>query len=90
MYSIKNKQDSENLNELVSLQNQVKALGLQDKLGKQIFLEGMKKNIETATISNKEASEDVTKTMMLNSEGNNKALAYINDKLWEILKDRGK
>ena len=36
LYSIKNGENLENLNELVSLQSQVKALGLQDKLGKKI------------------------------------------------------
>ena len=43
MYSIKNKKDLKDLNELVSLQGQVKAVRLQDKLGKQNFHEDMKK-----------------------------------------------
>ena len=33
LYSIKNREDLKNLNELVSLQYQVKAVKLQDKLG---------------------------------------------------------
>ena len=37
LYSIKNREDLENLNELVSLQDQVKVVRLQDKLGKQNF-----------------------------------------------------
>ena len=47
LYSIKIKDDLEKLNELNSLQSQVKTLRLQDKLGKQNFYEDMKKNIWT-------------------------------------------
>ena len=36
LYSIKNKEELEKLNELVSLQNQVQEVRLQDTLGKQI------------------------------------------------------
>ena len=43
LYAIKNNDDLENLNELVSLENQVKAVRLQDKLGKQNFHENLKK-----------------------------------------------
>ena len=39
LYSIKLREDLENLNELVSLGNQVKDLRLQDKLGKPNFHE---------------------------------------------------
>ena len=42
LYSFKKRKDLENLNELVSLQNQVKALRIKDKLGKQNFHEDMK------------------------------------------------
>ena len=38
LYSIKDREDLENLNELVSLQDQVKVVKLQDKLGKQNFM----------------------------------------------------
>ena len=34
LYSIKNTEDLKNLNELVSLESQVKTVGLQEKLGK--------------------------------------------------------
>ena len=37
LYPIKNIEDLEKLEELASLQNQVKAVRLQDKLGKQNF-----------------------------------------------------
>ena len=38
LYSIKNREDLEKLNELTSLQNQVKTVRLQEKLGKQNFM----------------------------------------------------
>ena len=37
-YSIEDREDLENLNELVSLQDQVKAVRLQDKLVNRIFM----------------------------------------------------
>ena len=43
LYSIKDSEDLQKLNELVSLQNQVKALIILDKLGKRNFHEDMKK-----------------------------------------------
>ena len=38
LYSIKDREDLQNLNELVSLQSQVEAVRLQDKLGQQNFM----------------------------------------------------
>ena len=49
LYSIKDREDLENLNKLASLQDQVKAVRLQDKLGKQNFHEDMKKVFEPVT-----------------------------------------
>ena len=49
LYSIKDREDLENLNELVSLQDQVKTVRLQDKLGKHNFHEDMKKVVEPIT-----------------------------------------
>ena len=49
----------------------------------------MKKKFEPVTETNKDVSEDVTKTMTETSIENNKALAKINDKLLEIMNDRG-
>ena len=57
----------ENLNKLVPLESQVKAVSLQDKLGKQNFHEDMKKIFEPVTKSIKNISEEVTKTMTENS-----------------------
>ena len=67
MYSIKNVEFLEKLNKLVSLESQVKAVGLQDKLGKQNFHEDMEKAFEPVTKSFKDVSEEVTKTMTKNS-----------------------
>ena len=46
LYSIKNRQDLEKLNVAVSLENQVKVVRLQDKLGEQNFHEDMKNIFE--------------------------------------------
>ena len=89
LYPIKNIEDLENLNELVSLQNQVKAVRLQDKLGKQIFHEDMKKLYEPLTDTIKNASENMTKILTETSKENNLALENLNNKLLEILNDRG-
>ena len=43
LFPIKDGEDLEKLNDLVSLQEQVKAVRLQDKLGKQNFHEDLKK-----------------------------------------------
>ena len=48
LYSIKDREDFEIINELASLQDQVKAVRLQDELGKQNFHEVMKKIIRTS------------------------------------------
>ena len=49
MYSNKDREYLENLEELISLQTQVKVVRQQDKLGKQNFHEDMKKVIEPVT-----------------------------------------
>ena len=58
MFSIKNRADLENLNEFLSLENQVKAVRLQDKLGEQNFHENMKKVFKPVTDTIKKTSED--------------------------------
>ena len=89
LYSIKDKEDLQNLNELVSLQNQVKTVRLQDKLGKQNFHEVMKKVFEPVTKSLENTSQDITKTITETSIKNNQAIENLNNKLLEILNDRG-
>ena len=63
LYSIKDGEDLENLEELLSLESQVKAVRLQDELGKQKFHEDMKKVFEPVTKSLENTSQDITKTI---------------------------
>ena len=87
LYSIKDREDLKELNELVSLQDQVKAVRLQDKLGKQNFHEDMKKVFEPVTKSLEKTSQDLTKTITESSIKNNQAIENLNNKLLEILND---
>ena len=89
LYSIKDREDLENLNELVSLQDQVKTRRLQDKLGKQNFHEDMKKVFEPVTKSLENTSQDITKTITETSVKNNQAIENLDNKLLEIMNDRG-
>ena len=49
LFPVRNVTDLQNLNEAVSLENQVKVVKLQDKLGKQNFHEDMTKAFEPLT-----------------------------------------
>ena len=89
MFPIKDREDLEKLNELVSLQEQVKVVRLQDKLGKQKFHEDLKKVFEPVTKSLEKASENITKTITEASIKNNQELENLNNKLLEIMNDRG-
>ena len=88
LYSIEDREDLENLNELVSLQDQVKTVRLQDKLGKQNFHEDMKKVFEPITKSLEKTSQDLTKTITETSVENNQAIENLDNKLLEIVNDR--
>ena len=79
----------EKINELVLLQDQVKAARLQDKLGKQNYHEVMKKIFEPVTKSLESTSQDITKTITELSVKNNQAIENLNNKLREIMNDRG-
>ena len=89
LYSIKDREDLENLNELVSLQDQVKTVRLQDNLGKQNFHDNMKKVFEPVTKSLENTSQDITKTITETSVKNNQAIENLDNKLLEIMNDRG-
>ena len=89
LYSIKDREDIEKLEELVSLQNQVKVVKLQDKLGEQNFHEDIKKVFEPVTKSLNNTSENITKAITESSKDNNLALENLNNKLLEIMNDRG-
>ena len=89
LYAIKDGEDLENLEELASLENQVKVVKLQDKLGKQNFHEDMKKVFEPVTKSLENTSQDITKTLTENSIKNNKAIENLNEKILELMNDKG-
>ena len=74
LYAIKDREDLEKLIELVSLENQVKVVRLQDKFGKQSFHEDMKKVFEPVSKSLENTSQDITKTVTESSINNNKAI----------------
>ena len=89
LYSIKDREDLEKLEELVSLQNQVKVVKLQDKLGEQNFHEDMKKVFEPVTKSLENTSENITKTITETSINNNKAIDNLNEKVLELMNNNG-
>ena len=89
LYSIENRGNLERINEFVSLKNQVRAVRLQDKLGKQNFHDVMEEVLEPKTDTVEKSSENLATTMMLNSEENNKALQKLNGKLLDMINDRG-
>ena len=89
LYSIKDREDLENLEELVSLQDQVKVVKLQVKLGEQNFHEDMKKVFEPVTKSLENTSEKLTNAITDSSIKNNQAIENVNNKLLEIMNDRG-
>ena len=89
LYSIKDREDLENLNELISKQDEVKTVRLQDKLGEQNFHENIKKVFEPVTKSIENTSENLTKAITETSIKNNLAIENINNNLLEIMNDRG-
>ena len=89
LYSIKNREDFEKLKELATLQNQVKAVKLQDKLGKQNFHEDMKKLYEPVTDTIKDVSENITKTITETSIKNDKTIENLNEKILGLMNDKG-
>ena len=77
------------LDKLAPLLNQVKVVRLQDKLGKQNFHEDMRKVFEPVFKSLENTSQDITKTGTEFSIQNNQPKENLNNKLLEILNDRG-
>ena len=89
LFPFKDREDLEKFNELLSLQDQVKVVKLQDKLGKQTFHEDMKKVFEPILKSLENTSEYITKAITESSTKNNQAIEILNNKLLEIMNDRG-
>ena len=92
MFPIKDREDLQKLNEVVSLQNEVKVVRLQNKLGEQNFHEDMTKVFEPLTNTLKKTSDNITKTITENSINNNKtkkAIENLNKKILELMNDKG-
>ena len=89
LFPINNREDLQKLNELALLQDQVKVVKLQDKLGNQNFHEDMKKVFEPVTRSLENTSENITKTLTENSNNNNKAIENLNEKILELMNNNG-
>ena len=67
----------------------MKAVRLQDNLNKQNVHEDMKKVFEPVTKSLENTSQDITKTITETSIKNNQAKENLNNRLLEIMNDRG-
>ena len=85
MFPIKNVEDLQKLNEAVSLQNQVH----EDKLGEQNYHEDAKKLFKPMTDAIKDTSENLTKTITENSFNDNKAIETLNERISELMDDKG-
>ena len=88
-YPIGNINDLKKLEDIISLENQVKVVRLQDILGKPNFHEDMKKVFQPVTKSLENTSQDITKTITEPSIKNKQALENLNNKLLGIMNDRG-
>ena len=89
LYPINNREDIQKLDEAVLLQNQVRAVRLQDKLGDQHYHQDAKKLFKPMTDAIKNTSEKITKTLTENSINNNKAKENLNEKILELMNDKG-
>ena len=89
LFPINNREDLQNLNELVSLRNQVNEVRLQDKLGEQNYHEDSKRIFKPMTEAIKSTSENITKTLTENSINNNKAIENLNEKILELMDEKG-
>ena len=90
LYPINNREDLQKLDEAVSLQNQVRAVRVQDKLGDQNYHEDAKKIFKPMTDAIKNTSENITKSLTENSNNsNNKAIENLNEKILELINDKG-
>ena len=89
LYSIKNVEDLQKLNDLVSLENQVNEVRLQDRLGAENYHQDSKKLFKPMTDALKNTSEIITKTLTENSINNNKAIENLNEKILELMDEKG-
>ena len=74
---------------MILLKDQVKEVRLQDKLGEQNYHEDAKKLFKPMTDEIKNTSEKIAKTLTENSINNNKAIENLNEKILELMNDKG-
>ena len=89
MFPIRDRQDLKDLDEAVLLQNQVKTVRLQDKLGEQNYHEVAKKLFEPITDVIKDTSDNLTKTITESSINNKKSIENLNERFLELMIDKG-
>ena len=89
LYPINNREDLQILNDAVLLQNQVQEVRLQNKLGDQNYHEDINKFFKPMTDELKNTSEKITRTLTENSINNNKAIENLNEKILELLDEKG-
>ena len=89
MFPIKDREDLQKLNELILLKDQVREVKLQDKLGDQNYHEDATKLFKPMTEEIKNTSEKIIKTLTENSINNNETIENINEKILELMNDRG-
>ena len=89
LYSFNNREDIQKLDEAVLLQNQVQEVRLQDRLGEQNYHEDTKKFFKPMTDELKNTSEKITKTLSENSINSNKAIDNLNEKILELMNEKG-
>ena len=88
LYSVENMEDLGNSYKLVSLNNRVVELRLQHKLDKQNY-EVIRKLHEQLTYKIKNTSENLIKSLKEGFIKNNIALKILNEKVSELLNDKG-
>ena len=86
---INNIEELEQLNELVSLQNQVQEVRSQDKPGKQNYHFVAEILQEPPIDKIEDTSENLTKATTETSINNNKTLESLNEKVLELMNDSG-
>ena len=89
LFPIKNREDLKNLNDALLLQNQVQEVRLQNKLGDQNYHEDINKFFKPMTDELKNTSEKITRTLTENSINNNKAIENLNEKILELMDEKG-
>ena len=89
LYSNKNREDLENLEELASLQKSSRRFTFTRETGEIKLSWENEKTFEPFTDTIKDTSRCISKTITETCIKNNKALKKLNDKVSEIMNDRG-